>query len=279
MAITVAPLIGGLAVLGGMASFSTVREMAEPHFGGLAWIVPIGMDLGILILLTWDLLMEYLDMPWPVLRWTAWAYIVGTVLVNVAAARGEFAGVVMHAAMPTLFIIVVEGARHLIRRWVGLASGSRLERVPTVRWLLAPVSSLLLWRRMVLWHITGYRHGLDLEYRHLLAVSALQQQYGRWTWRWRAPLEERLALRKLPTGAAVAEVRPRTGPNPGRPSGEDELMAVVRRLQEEAERQGVRLTRDKLGPQLRELGYTVANKRVAKLVAAVRSERSRRDAP
>ncbi|WP_131742905.1 DUF2637 domain-containing protein [Actinomadura roseirufa] len=273
-AATIVPLIVALAVLGAMGSFTTVRQMAEPHFGGLAWIVPIGMDVGILILLAWDLLMEYLDLPWPVLRWVAWVYITGTVMVNVSAAHGDLAGSVMNAAMPVLFITVVEGVRHLVRQWVGLASSDRMERVPSARWMLAPVSSLFLWRRMVLWHITSYRHGLHLEYRHLLAVSELQEKYGRWSWRWQAPLEARLALRWLPAEAAVersdGEIRPHDAEVDA--AGEDELLAVARQLQREAGREGVRLTRDRLGRRLRELGFTIANERLAEMVAAVRDE-------
>ncbi|MFI0486767.1 DUF2637 domain-containing protein [Actinomadura sp. 9N215] len=274
--IGVAPLIVALAVLGGLGSFTTIREMAEPHFGGLAWIVPVGMDVGILTLLAWDLLMEYLDLPWPMLRWVAWIYIAGTVLVNVSAARGSLAGSVMNAAMPVLFITVVEGVRHLIRRWVGLTSASRIERIPTTRWLLAPVSSLLLWRRMILWHITEYRQGLDLEHRHLLAVSQLQQDYGRWSWRWRAPLADRLALHRLP----AAQQSPRPAPDydaTEETRQDDHLMAVARQLQREMEREGVLLSRDQLGRRLRELGFTIANHRLTQMIAAVREESAQRD--
>ncbi|MFG2006200.1 DUF2637 domain-containing protein [Spirillospora sp. NPDC048911] len=201
-AIAIAPLILALAALGGIGSFATVRQAAEPWFGGLAWIVPIGLDAGILALLAWDLLAEYLRLPWPMLRWTAWAFIGGTVAVNAAAAHGDLIGIIVHLAMPVLFIITVEGVRHLIRQWAGLAAGVRIESVPKARWLLAPISTALLWRRMVLWHITGYRHGLAVEYQHLLAVSHLQQKHGRWTWRWNAPLADRLALRHLPAQAS-----------------------------------------------------------------------------
>ncbi|WP_285498340.1 DUF2637 domain-containing protein [Actinomadura sp. NBRC 104425] len=287
----VAPMIVALAVLGGVGSFATVREMAEPHFGGLAWIVPIGMDLGISILLAWDLLMEYLGLPWPVLRWVAWAYIVGTVLVNVAAADGALAGSVMHAAMPLLFVTVVEGVRHLIRQWVGLATGSRVERVPATRWVLAPISSLLLWRRMILWHITGYRQGLELEYRHLMAVSALQQEYGRWSWRWRAPLAERLALRKLPAETdasthcgpvdeASSTGEAAFGDQPSRPTPfPRELLVAARQISGEAEQQGQRLTRVMLGRRLRELGFSIANDRLASLITAVREQPMRQEGP
>lgn len=273
----VAPLITALAVLGGIGSFTTIRQMAEPHFSGLAWIVPVGMDVGILILLAWDLLMEYLDLPWPVLRWVAWVYIGGTVLVNVAAAHGYFAGSVMNAAMPILFITVVEGVRHLIRRWVGLTSTRRIERVPAARWALAPISSLLLWRRMILWHITEYRQGLELEYRHLMAVSHLQQEYGRWSWRWRAPLAKRLALNSLP-GQHSAHGTNDEGEADDRRQ-DDRLMAIARQLQREVEREGVQLSRDRLGHRLRELGFTIANHRLTQMIAAVREESARRDSP
>ncbi|WP_176611549.1 DUF2637 domain-containing protein [Actinomadura sp. WMMB 499] len=275
VAAVVAPLAVALAILGGVGSFATVREMAEPHFGELAWIVPVGMDVGILILLAWDLLMEYLDLPWPVLRWVAWAYIAGTVLVNIAAAGGDLAGSVMNAAMPMLFITVVEGVRHLIRRWVGLSSVRRVERVPPARWMLAPVSSLLLWRRMVLWHITGYQQGLELEYRHLLAVSELKQQYGRWTWRWQAPLTERLSLRQLPDELVTGPSDEEKTSEDDAPDGDD-LMDLARQLYRETQRTGVRFTRDRLGLYLRKRGITIANDRLVEMIAAVRDEAAKR---
>lgn len=78
-----------------------------PWFGNSAWIVPV--DIGILALLAWDLLMEYLSVAWPILRWTAWAFIAGTVYLNVAAAHGNPVASVMHAAMPALFVTITDG--------------------------------------------------------------------------------------------------------------------------------------------------------------------------
>ncbi|MFA1546136.1 DUF2637 domain-containing protein [Actinomadura chokoriensis] len=270
----VAPLIAALAILGGLGSFTTIREMAEPHFKGLAWIVPVGMDVGILILLVWDLLMEYLDLPWPVLRWVAWLYITGTVLVNVSAAHGDFAGSLMYAAMPVLFVTVIEGVRHLIRRWVGLASSSRVERVPMARWVLAPASSLLLWRRMVLWHITEYQQGLELERHHLEAVSQLQREYGRWAWRWQAPLAERLALNRPPAPAISGVVGNESAPED---RFDEEVLAIARQLHRQVQREGGSFSRDRLGQRLRELGFSMANYRLTELIALVREESSGRE--
>jgi hypothetical protein len=203
-------LIAGLAVLGGIGSFSTVRRLAVPWFGeSSAWIAPVGIDIGVLVLLGWDLLAEFLAMAWPVLRWVAWAFIGGTVYLNVAAAHGNPVGSVMHAAMPSLFIVATEGIRHLVRQLTGLTRGTRIEGIPFARWLLAPRSSFIVWRHMVLWHVTSYHDGLRLEYDRVLAISRLQQAYGRRLWRWKAPLRERLALRMAPAESALGTgIRP-----------------------------------------------------------------------
>ena len=118
-AAVVAPLVCLLGALGGMGSFTTVRHLAVPWFGRSAWIVPVGVDAGILGLLAWDLLAEYLALSWPVLRWTAWAFIAATTYLNIAAARGNPTASVMHAAMPVLFVTVIEGIRHLLARRQG----------------------------------------------------------------------------------------------------------------------------------------------------------------
>jgi hypothetical protein len=294
VALIVTPMIGGLAALGGLGSYATVRQAARPYFGHLAWIVPIGMDVGILILLAWDLLMEYLDLAWPVLRWVAWAYISATIAVNIYAARGDLAGSVMHAAMPVLFITVVEGVRHLIRQQAGLASGTRRERIPTPRWLLAPLSSGLLWRRMMLWNVTVYGQGLHLEYERLLAVSGLQQRYGRWAWRRKAPLAERLALRLQPAQTSLTRAYDSATDDPERydqqPYGRgglgtgqpaairtgDEVLAAARRILADTDRQGVRLSNANLARRLRDEGHTIANGRVSELADAARDDATRR---
>jgi hypothetical protein len=64
----------GLAGLGGYGSFASVQDVAEPWFGDQAWIVPAGVDLGILALVSVALLLEWLAMPMPALRWMAFAF-------------------------------------------------------------------------------------------------------------------------------------------------------------------------------------------------------------
>ncbi|GAA1276868.1 hypothetical protein Psi02_00050 [Planotetraspora silvatica] len=259
----IAPLVLALAVLGGIGSFATVRDLAEPWFGTNAWIVPLGVDVGVLTLLAWDLLMEFADLSWPILRWVAWAFIAATVVLNVAAAQGDPIAGVMHAAMPVLFITVIEGVRHLIRRWVGLATGSRRERVPLTRWLLSPISSFLLWRRMVLWNVTSYPRGLQLEYLHLHAISTLRQEHGRWLWRWRAPLSERIAIRLQLAGAAFP-ISPLS-----QQDGDDQLIQAAQTIVSQAEQRGIRLSQMDLAAQLRAQGHRIANERLRWLATTI----------
>src|SRR5690606_41435938 len=67
-------LFAGLAGLGGYGSFASVRDVAEPWFGDQAWIVPAGVDLGILALVSVALLLEWLAMPTPAPRSMAVAF-------------------------------------------------------------------------------------------------------------------------------------------------------------------------------------------------------------
>jgi hypothetical protein len=281
----VVPLVLAVGVLGGIGSFTTVRHLAEPWFGTSAWTVPVGIDLGILALLSWDLLAEYLGLGWPVLRWTAWLFIAATTYLNATAARGSVTAIVMHAAMPVLFITVFEGIRHLIRQLTGLATGTRIERIPLSRWLLAPRSTALLGRRMVLWHITSYQDGLHLEYRRLLAISRLQHDHGRWKWRWRAPLADRLALRltlaAAQTGGTAQTLdtstppddAPDEAPMTAQPLTEHDqrLLAAATDIVKNADAQGRIVSQASLARQLRARRLTVANQRLAWLTAAVRA--------
>lgn len=274
-AAVIAPLVCLLGILGGIGSFTTVRHLAVPWFGQSAWIVPAGVDVGILALLAWDLLTEYLGLPWPVLRWTAWAFITATTYLNIAAAHGDPTASIMHAAMPVLFITVIEGIRHLVRQATGLATGTRIEHIPASRWLLAPRSTMMLARRMVLWHVTSYRDGLRLEYEHLLAVSRLQQQYGRWLWRWRAPLGKRLALRLAPASAATGWY-PKpvlAGPAPSDEPLNDHDQALVEAaaaILGDATSRGAQLSQAALARTLRQRGHRVPNARLRWLSATAR---------
>lgn len=266
----IAPLVCALGVLGGIGSFTTIRHLANPWFGTLAWIIPVGIDLGIAALLAWDLLAEYAGFPWPALRWTAWAFIAATVYLNLTAARGNMTAAVMHAAMPVLFVTVVDGVRHLIRQAAGLPNGTRIEPIPVARWILAPRSSFLLFRHMVPWHITSYRTGLTLEHRRLQAIARLQQNYGHYLWRWRAPLAARLALR--PSLGLTTEVFVQPESSDHLDDREQQLVTIAATMIRDAQSAGATLSQSALARQLREQGHRIANDRLGWLFSTAISQ-------
>ncbi|MGA5363948.1 DUF2637 domain-containing protein [Streptomyces purpurascens] len=191
----------GLAGLGGYGSFAAVEDVARTYgFGTHSWIVPIGVDLGILALLVVDLVLEQLDMPLAPLRWLAWTFTAATIWFNMAAVDTDLpwheriTGQGMHAAMPLLFIAFMEGLRHAVRRRTGMVSNRRMDGIRLSRWFLDPLGTFGIWRRMVLWEVRSYRTGLILEKHRRKEIGALRSQYGR-RWRSKAPEEKLWPLR------------------------------------------------------------------------------------
>lgn len=141
---------------------------------------------------------------------------------------------------------------------------------------------------MVLWHVTSYRQALALEYQRLQAIARLQQDYGHYLWRWRAPLQRRLALRPVPVHDAseggpiqrtkTADVRallPRRCFLELPRATKDQLSQADRRLVEmaraisrDAKRQRRRLSQTALAREMRARGQPIANDRLRWLIRA-----------
>ena len=202
---TVAVLAAVLGLIGFANSFAAVAAAARPSFGPLAPTVPLGIDLGIAIFAALDITLSQLDMR-P--RWVPavpWALTAATVWLNIAGQHTWFARIA-HAVLPALWVTVVSLAAHVARVRAGLAAGTAIDRIRASRWLLAPVPTARLVRRMVLWEIRSYPGALARERDRLLALTDLQDTYGRLAWRWRAPRRTR-ALYRLgeltPTGTGT----------------------------------------------------------------------------
>ena len=157
--------------------------------------MPIGVDLGIAVFSALDIVLARLDMRIRWLRLIPWSLTGATVYLNVAGERSVF-GVVAHALLPALWVAAVEVAAHVIRTRAGLAAGTRMDSIRLSRWLLAPGSTVRLWRRMVLWEIRSYPSALVRERDRVLALTDLKDGYGPIAWRWRAPRRTK-ALYKL----------------------------------------------------------------------------------
>lgn len=194
VAAVVAAGVGVLGLIGFANSFAAVQAAAVDSFGRMAWTVPLGIDIGIAVFSALDIVLARLDMRLPWLRLVPWSLTAATVYLNVARAGDAF-GVVAHAAGPALWVLAVEVGAHVARVRAGIASGRRMDRVRTSRWVLAPLATARLWRRMVLWEVRSYPDALGRERDRVLALTDLQDRHGWFSWRWRAPRRDRALYR------------------------------------------------------------------------------------
>ncbi len=227
-------LAAALGLIGFANSFRAVARAAQASFGELAVTVPVGVDLGIAVFSALDIVLARLDLRPRWVRMVPWTLTAATVYLNVTGQHTGFAKVA-HAMFPALWVIAVEVAAHVVRVRAGLAAGTAMDRIRPSRWLLAPVPTARLMRRMVLWEIRSYPGALRRERDRLLALTELQDTYGPLAWRWRAPRRTRALYRlgelapasaqppscpwprpapALP--AAPARRAPKTAPAPGR---------------------------------------------------------------
>jgi Protein of unknown function (DUF2637) len=200
-------IVGALiiAAIGFAGSYQAVRDLAERKgFGAFAPFFPIGIDAGIVVLLALDLLLTWLRIGFPLLRQTAWMLTAATIAFNGAAAWPDPLGVGMHAVIPVLFVVSVEAARHAIGRIADITADKHMEGVRISRWLLAPIPTFRLWRRMKLWELRSYDEVLRFEQDRLVYQARLRAHYGR-AWRRRAPVEARMPLRLARYGIPLAE--------------------------------------------------------------------------
>lgn len=193
-------LISGIGFAG---SYNAVRELAsEKGFGAFSYAFPIGVDAGIVVLLALDLVLTWLRIPFPLLRQTAWLLTVATIAFNAAASWGDPLGMGMHAVIPVLFVVVVEASRHAVGRIAAITADRHMESVRVMRWLLSPVPTFRLWRRMKLWELRSYDEVVRLEQNRLVYRAQLRFRYGR-GWRRSAPIQALLPLKLAKYGVPL----------------------------------------------------------------------------
>ncbi|MFC8392818.1 DUF2637 domain-containing protein [Streptomyces sp. NPDC057238] len=197
-----------IAGIGFAGSYAAVRELAlQKGFGNFSYVFPIGIDAGICVLLALDLLLTWIRIPFPLLRQTAWLLTAATIAFNGAAAWPDPLGVGMHGVIPVLFVVSVEAARHAIGRIADITADKHMEGVRLTRWLLSPVPTFLLWRRMKLWELRSYEQVIKLEQERLVYQARLRSRFGR-SWRRKAPVESLMPLRLAKYGVPLAETAP-----------------------------------------------------------------------
>ncbi|MEW2495094.1 DUF2637 domain-containing protein [Streptomyces nodosus] len=204
-------VVAGAVVIAGIGfagSYAAVRALAiQKGFGNFSYVFPIGIDAGICVLLALDLLLTWIRIPFPLLRQTAWLLTMATIAFNGAAAWPDPLGVGMHAVIPVLFVVAVEAARHAIGRIADITADKHMEGVRLTRWLLSPLPTFLLWRRMKLWELRSYDQVIKLEQERLVYQARLRSRFGR-AWRRKAPVEALMPLRLARYGVPLANTAP-----------------------------------------------------------------------
>ncbi|GAA2505294.1 DUF2637 domain-containing protein [Streptomyces longisporus] len=204
-------VVSGAVIIAGIGfagSYAAVRELAiKKGFGNFSYVFPIGIDAGICVLLALDLLLTWIRIPFPLLRQTAWLLTAATIAFNGAAAWPDPLGVGMHAVIPVLFVVAVEAARHAIGRIADITADKHMEGVRLTRWMLSPIPTFLLWRRMKLWELRSYEQVIKLEQERLVYQARLRSRFGR-AWRRKAPVESLMPLRLARYGVPLAQTAP-----------------------------------------------------------------------
>ncbi|MFE2853463.1 DUF2637 domain-containing protein, partial [Streptomyces lavendulae] len=209
--ILIGVVVAGAVVIAGIGfagSYAAVRALAlQKGFGTFSLVFPIGIDMGICVLLALDLLLTWIRIPFPLLRQTAWLLTAATIAFNGAAAWPDPLGVGMHAVIPILFVVTVEAARHAVGRIADITADRHMEGVRITRWLLSPVPTFKLWRRMKLWELRSYEQAVGMEQDRLIYQARLQARYGR-AWRRKAPVEALMPLRLARIGVPLSQTAP-----------------------------------------------------------------------
>jgi hypothetical protein len=196
----------GIASIGAAAlalSFMSVADAARPYFGQASWAIPAIIDITIAILFFLSISMELNGLRSPLASYGA-KFLVGlTVYANVAPQHTLY-GKILHGAPPTVWTLTVVIAEGAIRKLVGLSDETRIEGVRRSLWILRPLGTWRIWRRMRIEQIPTYLQALDRDAARAAVVGRLRLNHGR-LWRQKAPLAERIALRlegRDPAGVA-----------------------------------------------------------------------------
>ncbi|MEW2631191.1 DUF2637 domain-containing protein [Streptomyces sp. NPDC048389] len=205
----------GVGALGLISSFDAVSAAALRWGFGEPWMLPVGIDVAIPVFTVANLLLIRMDMALAWVRFVPWFLTLVTCGLNVASGPGAWAKVA-HGTMPLLWVVFSEIGAHIYAVRIGAATGRRMDKIRASRWLLAPLSTFALWRRMTLWEITSYADALDRERERQLARADLRERHGR-RWRTRTPRRERVLLKLgelTPAGEEPAPEEPTPEPSP-----------------------------------------------------------------
>lgn len=267
LAATAAAAGVGIAIIGFAGSYHAVSSLAaQKHFGWFAHAFPIGIDAGIVAFLALDLVLTWLRIPYPLLRQGAWAMTAATIAFNSATAWGDWLAVGMHAAIPILFVIVVEAARHAIGRIANIVADRFIESPPMIRWFLSPIGTYLIWRRMRVWQLPSYLQVIEQQRELRVFRAKLRKEHGR-RWRRDADAEHLLVFEMARFGKSVSETlaMPEAEAEAQRKAESERKAEAARQAEAEAETLRLRQNREHAEAEARRVAEAETEARLAEV--------------
>lgn len=193
-----------VSTLGLLSSYTALETKAAGWGWEWPWLLPVGIDVAIPAFTGANLVLIRMGMELRWIRWVPRALTAVTVYLNWNASDSA-SGRLGHAALTLLWVVFSEIASHVYATRIGAVTGKvRMETVRRSRWILAPIPTARLRRRMILWEITSYEEALTRLQEQTYLRAQLKEEYG-WRWRSKAPLEQRMALKLGSAPAALAD--------------------------------------------------------------------------
>lgn len=180
-----------LFVYAAAGSYQSVSGLAATHHVPLPGWVPLGIDGSLILALLADIVLTWIGHPIWWLRAATRGFVAGSVAANAAAGWPDPVAVFLHCFAPIIVLLVTEAGRiPMLRSHRAVRRRKRAEDghdpIPLARWLAAPASTLVMWRRMALWGVRSYTQAVTAEVTRRKAIVQLRVHYGR-RWRKHAP--------------------------------------------------------------------------------------------
>ncbi|GGS96258.1 DUF2637 domain-containing protein [Streptomyces violaceus] len=262
----------GVGTLGLASSYRALEKKAAApiaaggwNWGGQAWMLPVGVDLGILTFSVVNLLLIKAERPLGWVKWVPRILTIVTIVLNWQTGA-TLEGKLGHAALAALWVVLSEIAGHLYAAHIGRLKGRReMERIRLARWLHHPISSARINRLMKTWEIPSYTDALERDRQRMVYRSTLRQDYGR-LWRFKSSEAKLQPLRLLGYGMTLEEALG----EPGRQETAEELRTQQRDLQRAAAR--VQKVEAESQVRVKELEAEAAKVRAAGNLKAAKAE-------
>ena len=154
-------------------SFDSVMIAARPVFGDAAWAIPLLLDATLAVLTAAGLVLELNGLRARLPQYFARVLIAVTVYANVEPAHGLFPRI-MHGAPPVTWAVLVLIAERTVRKLASLTAENKIEGIRRSLWLLRPVATLRIWRRMRIHQLPTYLEGLDRDAARAAVVGRMR---------------------------------------------------------------------------------------------------------